>query len=1448
MAPQSDDAGSTPAPVGRTWLAVPFADKDLAREAGARWDQEAKAWYAPATADLQKLERWLPKPELAQAAQSKQTADPRAEFAQAIKAAGLLIEGDPAMDGKIHRVPVVDGKPRAKDGAYVGFLDGRPSGHIQNFRSGHKESWTATGLQLTDEERAQLAAQAQLAKLRRAADLEAQYEKAAERSLARWDRLPGEPANDDNAYLSRKGVGAHGVRFNGQKLVVPVRDVDGKLWSLQSIGAEEGGRKLFERGGRKTGNMHVIGDIVPGQNILVAEGYATGASLHEASGKAVAIAFDSGNIDSVVGALKQRYPENPIYIMGDDDRLTKQNVGVQKAMAAAQKHEVGVAFPEFASPGKASDFNDLQAQEGAGAVRAQVERALSQSMAQSREQAGARLKATEPAIDPVTPARRNKEEGDRLTATDVAIGAAHVAQAAQVGGPLARTAAQAIGIADAARVASDVADGKEVRTLDMAAAAASVAMTTDLGGAAVQTGAQAVAGVSAIDTGRRAINTLDEPAPSPLPGTKSSTASSSNPSASAASPVALSEQARVLGAPDTWAPIAEQPNPHDVALRASIDQRADAVMAVPRDVIPASEAQLWVREDTAAFRSIKTAAEREDAANTMGHNALQQLHYQIELARQDPEVAALTARVHMEQRVRVIDQERTAPSLPAWQEFTLNDLVDRHAALSHEATSMDGMPKERIETLIREDILALYELRDHAGESKARALVREASKNATYRETFQREASSLGLDFDIAPPSQQPDATKLKEVELADASRRKTVERRSADMLAVPHDALSKAAAREAVALDLAVFRATEQARERVSIAMVMGDNATRQKAYQAELARVDPEIAKAVDLVHGRASRGPDAGPAQITAEDAWLLPVFARGNFTSERQPQADVDAPRRTTRISFAELNSIDHGSRSQQFDDAGTAALRKRIAQHRMEQEAAQDFLPMTEERILETIGRMTRPELDAYVQARRVSEEQADKVLLSAQRRIEGEADLRPGHKAVPPLEERFSVVHHVARREYQFRDQPGQTAFVERWLSMQSAHEAPAVVKAMLDRADERGWTHVRVNGSIEFQRQAWIAATARGIKAVGYEPTEGDRAAALAERARLDKERGQAQTGGTITREATREQTEPAWANPLRSPSDASQARAGGGDGPPVDARAAEAQAGDKTPAAEHRAPEATAPQRHGVERPIAKPLRALLVARGESAQDAEAIVAEAKLSMLGSRVYVGQLVAHGVDHFEFNPDNDRNYYVKLQGPGGEKTVWGVDLPRALEEAKVNVGDSIALEHRGIQPVTVTVKERDASGHVVGERDETAKRNTWFAVGIEQLRAESIRRSTPPEQSASPGKEAAQRSESAQATDTTSAAQATAPPATPAPTKDSDAMVAAAFETALATKNVPLNLRDALRETFRKELAERHARGETVRVKIYDPTASRLPARSVLPPAQKRDEPERAR
>ena len=383
--------------------------------------------------------------------------DPRGEFSVALTLAGLIVEDGPVMDGQLHRVRVEGAKPGTRDGSYVGYLDGKPSGYIENFKTGHKENWSASEVQLTAAERAESIAQMQRARAQRAADLSAQQSDTAERVGARWQALSDVPPSGQNAYLSRKGVEAHGVKFDGERLVVPLRDVRGKLWSLQTIPPEEGAPKMFERGGRKAANTHVIGEIKAGTAILVAEGYATGASLHQATGNAVAVAFDAGNLDAVVGALKQRHPTSPIFIMGDDDRTQEPNVGYEKATAAAQKHGVAVAFPQFREPGKLSDFNDLQASEGLEAVRAQVDKALGRSTEQTHAPAipdavlprnvvapesGDGVETSVVRVPSVTAEAPAGDADERLTSRDAAIGTTHAAQFVTASGPAATTAAR----------------------------------------------------------------------------------------------------------------------------------------------------------------------------------------------------------------------------------------------------------------------------------------------------------------------------------------------------------------------------------------------------------------------------------------------------------------------------------------------------------------------------------------------------------------------------------------------------------------------------------------------------------------------------------------------------------------------------------------------------------------------------------------------------------------------------------------------------------------------------------------------------------------------------------------------------------------------------------------------------------------------------------------------
>lgn len=233
-------------------------------------------------------------------------------------------------------------------------------------------------LALSDEERLAIRDKIASDRKRAAAQRAAEANRAAQRAASAW-RQCVETGHSD--YLRRKGVGAHGVRYSpGGNLVVPMLDARGSIHGLQVIYSQKkhGRDKDFWPAGlAKRGHYHLIG--LPVWVLLVAEGYATAASLHEATGLPVAVAFDAGNLTPVCHALRKRYPGVRLLVCGDDDYLTDGNPGVRAASVAAMAVDGAWFVPTFASRNeieKLIDFNDLHQAEGLHMVRSQVEAKL----------------------------------------------------------------------------------------------------------------------------------------------------------------------------------------------------------------------------------------------------------------------------------------------------------------------------------------------------------------------------------------------------------------------------------------------------------------------------------------------------------------------------------------------------------------------------------------------------------------------------------------------------------------------------------------------------------------------------------------------------------------------------------------------------------------------------------------------------------------------------------------------------------------------------------------------------------------------------------------------------------------------------------------------------------------------------------------------------------------
>lgn len=214
---------------------------------------------------------------------------------------------------------------------------------------------------------------------------EAAQARAAVQAAELWEAAA---TGASNLYLARKGVQAYGLRFLDGWALVPLRDSAGQLWNLQRIAPERSSGspdKLFLKGGRKSGLWHMLGDAAGADAVLIAEGYATAASVHQATGRPVAVAFDAGNLVHVAKALRQLHPAALLVLCGDDDASTfartGTNPGRDKAEAAARQVRGLTVFP-VGLPDGGTDFNDLHQARGLELIRQQLERAIAAQLAQ----------------------------------------------------------------------------------------------------------------------------------------------------------------------------------------------------------------------------------------------------------------------------------------------------------------------------------------------------------------------------------------------------------------------------------------------------------------------------------------------------------------------------------------------------------------------------------------------------------------------------------------------------------------------------------------------------------------------------------------------------------------------------------------------------------------------------------------------------------------------------------------------------------------------------------------------------------------------------------------------------------------------------------------------------------------------------------------------------------
>lgn len=198
--------------------------------------------------------------------------------------------------------------------------------------------------------------------------LEAQDKLAAEQrriaidnATKRWDRA--KPVDGPNGYLDRKQIAPYGTRAEGENLLVPMWDSAGDLVNVQVIPPRDGATKLFQASCPTVGARFYIG--IGFGRVIICEGFATGASVYEATGDKVVVAFSQGQVENIA---REMIAAGVSVVIAAD----------RKAFEAMDRLGATLGVPVVVPPvlAKGDDFNDQMVEQGVDAVAATFRQGL----------------------------------------------------------------------------------------------------------------------------------------------------------------------------------------------------------------------------------------------------------------------------------------------------------------------------------------------------------------------------------------------------------------------------------------------------------------------------------------------------------------------------------------------------------------------------------------------------------------------------------------------------------------------------------------------------------------------------------------------------------------------------------------------------------------------------------------------------------------------------------------------------------------------------------------------------------------------------------------------------------------------------------------------------------------------------------------------------------------
>lgn len=294
------------------------------------------------------------------------------------EAAGLSFPNGIEADDRWHSVPADTGKGTRKDkGSYRYSDNGKPRGIYRNWSS-EPVGWTCPDdlwRAIREEDRANgrsTLAALQLETERKAAEnaeQKASQDAVAARALERWNRA--QPLELSVGYLDRKGVKSYGLRIEEHSVIlIPLYRAKDDLRGYQTI--HPNGEKRYARGMERSGTYYPIPGTL--ETVYVCEGYATGATIREATGALTVCSMDSTQLPAVAAYVRSLLPSARLIIAADDDHRTTGNPGMKAARIAAERTGASIRAPQFPETREErdTDYNDLARLTSVEEVRRQL--------------------------------------------------------------------------------------------------------------------------------------------------------------------------------------------------------------------------------------------------------------------------------------------------------------------------------------------------------------------------------------------------------------------------------------------------------------------------------------------------------------------------------------------------------------------------------------------------------------------------------------------------------------------------------------------------------------------------------------------------------------------------------------------------------------------------------------------------------------------------------------------------------------------------------------------------------------------------------------------------------------------------------------------------------------------------------------------------------------------